>query len=298
MAKKEVTYRVFNIQNQELTIDAANLKDELRQRLAGCKIEQRLIPLRENDDSDFDLLGAFAPATGTGQDADFFFGTMMRLKPAKEIKALPDNYRELSTLEENALREVQEIKGKIVCSSLYHFLIKGNLLITDLKSNITIDSFQRYINRLLMNASYVFTPRIVAGNLKLKDINHVVFVDDFSGGNATLPLKNMARKAIKAISPEVRGLNGLMNSKIASAKMRIDFQRPKRMKESDYAQKLGAILAPIQNLEKVHFYLKNGKKLQGSQLLDMHKMTLEDDIITPMTYIKSMKDVIQSIEQL
>jgi len=299
MAKKDITYRVFNIYNQEISNDATNLKGELRQRLAKCKVEQRLIPLKENDDSNFDLLGAFAPAIGTNPNTDFFFGTMMRLKPAKEIKALPDNYRELSTLEESALREIQEIKDKIVCSSLYHFLIKGNMLITDLKQNILIDALQIYINKLLMDAKYVFTPRIVTEDLRLRDIKSVVFMDDFSQENATqLSLKSLTRKAIKTISPKVRGLNNIMESKIASARMIIDFERPKQMKDSDYMKKLEAFLAPIQNLENVHFCLKNGKKLQGTDLVYIHKTTLEDDIITPLTYINSMKNVLQSIEKL
>lgn len=91
MVKKKVTYRVFEIKNNELTKDATGLKDDLRDCLKGSKIEKRLIPVKEDEDTLKDLLGAFAPST-TASDKDYFYGVMMRLRPAKEIKALPDNF--------------------------------------------------------------------------------------------------------------------------------------------------------------------------------------------------------------
>ena len=63
MAKKNVTYRVFVIKNEELTYDATDLKDVLRTKLANSNVERRLIPVKEGDDSEKDLLGAFAPAS-------------------------------------------------------------------------------------------------------------------------------------------------------------------------------------------------------------------------------------------
>ena len=60
MAKKNVTYRVFIIKNEELTHDATDLKDVLRTKLANSNVERRLIPVKEGDDSEKDLLGAFA----------------------------------------------------------------------------------------------------------------------------------------------------------------------------------------------------------------------------------------------
>lgn len=118
MVKKNVTYRVFEIKNNELTKDATELKNDLRNCLMNSKIEKRLIPVKEDDDTLKDLLGAFAPST-TAEDKDYFYGVMMRLRPAKEIKALPDNFEQLTELEESTLQEIKEIAGKIVCSNLY-----------------------------------------------------------------------------------------------------------------------------------------------------------------------------------
>ena len=93
MAKKNVTYRVFIIKNEELTHDAIDLKDVLRTKLANSNVERRLIPVKEGDDSEKDLLGAFAPAS-IEEDAEYVYGVMMRLKPAKEFEALPDNFEQ------------------------------------------------------------------------------------------------------------------------------------------------------------------------------------------------------------
>ena len=71
MAKKNLTYRVFEIKNNELTEDATGLKDDLRVILRDSKIERRLIPVKEDDDTLKDLLGAFAPST-TAPDKEYF----------------------------------------------------------------------------------------------------------------------------------------------------------------------------------------------------------------------------------
>lgn len=302
MAKKNVTYRVFVVKNEELTQDATDLKDVLRRKLVDSNVERRLINVKENDNSEKDLLGAFAPA-GNVENADYVYGVMMRLKPAKEIKALPDNFEQLQELPEADLLELQEIEGRTICSNLYHFLIKGKYLITDLPQIQTISSFQRYLSRLLVNRTYGFAPYLMRRDIKLKDIRTVTFRDSMSSipqgeERNKLSLKNITKSAIKFISPDVRKLNEILEANMVSAQMVINFECPKRMEQETYARKLGAILAPIQNLNDVYFTLNNGMKLLGSDMVFTHKETLEDDVITPMTYIRSMLSVLDSIEEL
>ena len=143
MAKKNVTYRVFEIKNEELTNDATDLKEVLRAKLANSNVERRLIPVKNEEDSEKDLLGSFAPATGIDSDATWVYGVMMRLKPAKEFKKLPDNFEQLAELNESELLELEEVEGKMICSSLYHFLIMDKYLITDLPQIQTISGFQK-----------------------------------------------------------------------------------------------------------------------------------------------------------
>ena len=210
MERKKVTYRVFTIQNASLSHDASDLKDELRTRLAQSNIEHRLIPVNEDDDSINDLLSSFAPATGTA-DPGYFYGVMMRLKPAKEIKALPDNYMKLPELSEEQLREIQEVAGKTVCSGIFHFLIMGTFLITDLPQIQTISSFEKYINRFLGDAEYYFRPYLHRKDLRLNDISKVVFRESFApmpqNDNNPVSIQQPVRKLFRYISPEVKGLN-------------------------------------------------------------------------------------------
>lgn len=299
MERKKVTYRVFTIQNASLSHDASDLKDELRTRLAQSNIEHRLIPVNEDDDSINDLLSSFAPATGTA-DPGYFYGVMMRLKPAKEIKALPDNYMKLPELSEEQLREIQEVAGKTVCSGIFHFLIMGTFLITDLPQIQTISSFEKYINRFLGDAEYYFRPYLHRKDLRLNDISKVVFRESFApmpqNDNNPVSIQQPVRKLFRYISPEVKGLNKILTSSIVSANMVISFEKPRKMKQQDYNKQLGAILAPIQDLENVYFTLHSGMKIQGSDLVYTHKETLEAEIITPLTYIKSMRAVLESIQ--
>lgn len=300
MAKKNVTYRVFIIKNEELTHDATDLKDVLRTKLANSNVERRLIPVKEGDDSEKDLLGAFAPASNV-EDAEYVYGVMMRLKPAKEFRALPDNFEQLVELPEADLLELQEVEGKTICSNLYHFMIRGKYLITDLPQIQTITGFQKYLSKLLVNRTYGFAPYLMRKELKLKDISTVTFKDPLrptpqDEGENMFPLKKIVKGAIKFISPEVKKLSEIMDSNMVSAHMVINFGRPKKMAPEVYAKKLGAILAPIQDLDCVYFTLNNGMKLLGSDLVFTHKETLEDDVITPITYIRSMCAVLDTIE--
>ena len=300
MAKKNVTYRVFIIKNEELTHDATDLKDVLRTKLANSNVERRLIPVKEGDDSEKDLLGAFAPASNV-EDAEYVYGVMMRLKPAKEFRALPDNLEQLVELPEADLLELQEVEGKTICSNLYHFMIRGKYLITDLPQIQTITGFQKYLSKLLVNRTYGFAPYLMRKELKLKDISTVTFKDPLrptpqDEGENMFPLKKIVKGAIKFISPEVKKLSEIMESNMVSAHMVLNFERPKKMAPEVYAKKLGAILAPIQDLDCVYFTLNNGMKLLGSDLAFTHKETLEDDVITPITYIRSMCAVLDTIE--
>jgi hypothetical protein len=290
MAKKNVTYRVFIIKNEELTHDATDLKDVLRTKLANSNVERRLIPVKEGDDSEKDLLGAFAPVSNV-EDAEYVYGVMMRLKPAKEFRALPDNFEQLVELPETDLLELQEVEGKTICSSLYHFMIRGKYLITDLPQIQTITGFQKYLSKLLVNRTYGFAPYLMRKDLKLKDISTVTFKDPLrptpqDEGENMFSLKKIVKGAIKFIGPEVKKWSEIMDSNMVSAHMVLNFERPKKMEPEVYAKKLGAILAPIQDLDCVFFTLNNGMKLLGSDLVFTHKETLEDDVITPMTYIR------------
>ena len=299
MERKKVTYRVFMIQNASLSHDASDLKDELRTKLAQSNIEHRLIPVNEDDDSMNDLLSSFFPATGA-PDSGYFYGVMMRLKPAKEIKALPDDYMKLPELSEEQLKEIQEVAGKTICSGIFHFLIMGDFLITDLPQIQNISVFEKYINRFLGDAEYYFRPYLHRKDLRLNDISKVVFKESFApmpqNDNNPVSIQQPVRKLFRYISPEVKGLNKILASNIVSANMVISFEKPRKMKQQDYNKQLGAILAPIQNLENVYFTLRSGMKIQGSDLVYTHKETLEAEIITPLTYIKSMRAVLESIQ--
>ena len=299
MERKKVTYRVFTIQNASLSHDASDLKDELRTKLAQSNIEHRLIPVNEDDDSINDLLSSFFPATGA-PDSGYFYGVMMRLKPAKEIKALPDDYMKLLELSEEQLKEIQEVAGKTICSGIFHFLIMGDFLITDLPQIQNISVFEKYINRFLGDAEYYFRPYLHRKDLRLNDISKVVFKESFApmpqNDNNPVSIQQPVRKLFRYISPEVKGLNKILASNIVSANMVISFEKPRKMKQQDYNKQLGAILAPIQNLENVYFTLQSGMKIQGSDLVYTHKETLEAEIITPLTYIKSMRAVLESIQ--
>lgn len=299
MVKKNVTFRVFEIKSTKLTIPAESLCQKLSDKIAGTNIEKRLIPVKDTDDRIKDLLGSH-----TINNNDFFYGVMMRLKPAKEVKTLPDDFQSLEELSETELQEVKEIIGKTICGSSYHFMIKGNLLITDLPGNYDISSFQQYISKFLLNDTFTFIPYIIRNKIKFKDIKTVVFKDSLYKGKQsyndankkTVSLFQPVTELLSKMCQEPQDLHKILADELVSAQMVIKFERPKKMTLDDYANKLGILLAPVQGLQNVEFTLNNGSKFQGSKIVFMKKVLLEGDEITAQTYINNMKKVLCELE--
>ena len=221
MARKTVVFRAFVIKNEDLTHEEADLEAQLKAKLANTNVEDRLKNVSDDNDKVKALLSSYAPAANT--QGDYLYGTVMQLKPAREISALPDDYLQKPSLNENELREIVEIAGKTICSRIYHFLIKDKYLITDLKDTSTISVFSNYISKLLPEKKYGFVPAISDKNLKLSNIVHVVFTDNFDNQSGEMTIKNPVMKLIKKMSPQVRGLNKIMENKLVRAKMTIDF---------------------------------------------------------------------------
>jgi len=293
MARKTVVFRAFVIKNEDLTHEEADLEAQLKAKLANTNVEDRLKNVSDDNDKVKDLLSSYAPAANT--QGDYLYGTVMQLKPAREISALPDDYLQKPSLNENELREIVEIAGKTICSRIYHFLIKDKYLITDLKDTSTISVFSNYISKLLPEKKYGFEPAISDKNLKLSNIVHVVFSDNFDNQSGEMTIKNPVMKLIKKMSPQVRGLNKIMENKLVRAKMTIDFSRPKNVTKDDYARQLGALLAPVQDLSFVQFTMNNGQQIYGHELAFSKRITLEADIISDITYIEAMKGVVSEL---
>ena len=293
MARKTVVFRAFVIKNEDLTHEEADLEAQLKAKLANTNVEDRLKNVSDDNDKVKDLLSSYAPAANT--QGDYLYGTVMQLKPAREISALPDDYLQKPYLNENELREIVEIAGKTICSRIYHFLIKDKYLITDLKDTSTISVFSNYISKLLPEKKYGFVPAISDKNLKLSNIVHVVFSDNFDNQSGEMTIKNPVMKLIKKMSPQVRGLNKIMENKLVRAKMTIDFSRPKNVTKDDYARQLGALLAPVQDLSFVQFTMNNGQQIYGHELAFSKRITLEADIISDITYIEAMKGVVSEL---
>ena len=293
MARKTVVFRAFVIKNEDLTHEEADLEAQLKAKLANTNVEDRLKNVSDDNDKVKDLRSSYAPAANT--QGDYLYGTVMQLKPAREISALPDDYLQKPSLNENELREIVEIAGKTICSRIYHFLIKDKYLITDLKDTSTISVFSNYISKLLPEKKYGFVPAISDKNLKLSNIVHVVFSDNFDNQSGEMTIKNPVMKLIKKMSPQVRGLNKIMENKLVRAKMTIDFSRPKNVTKDDYARQLGALLAPVQDLSFVQFTMNNGQQIYGHELAFSKRITLEADIISDITYIEAMKGVVSEL---
>lgn len=293
MARKKVVFRAFTIKNEALTQVESDLESRLKAKLANTTVENRLKNVVDGDDTVKDLLSSYAPAANT--QADYLYGTVMQLKPAKEIKSLPDNYLQMASLSENQLSEIAEIAGKTICSRIYHVLIKGNLLITDLKGSSTISVFSNYLSKLLPEKRFGFIPTISNNDIKLSNIVHVVFSDNFDNQNPDITIKNPVKRLIKKISPQVRGLDRIMANKLVKAKLSIDFSKPRNVTNDDYARQLGALLAPIQDLDFVQFSMNNGQQIYGHELAYSKAVTLEADIINDVTYIHAMRSIVAEL---
>lgn len=295
---KSVTFRVFKIENAEKSIKTAQLREALSERMKTAQdIGKRLMHLNDkNPDSDSDVLSSFADAAAS----KYFYGAIMRFTLAKNVPAIPNDFLNLPEVKETELEVPQELKGKMLCRYVYHILVTDDYIVTDLNKEYSITRLEKYINYLLLGATYDFVPCVMSNVIKLSDIKNIVFKNPAiprENLKIDLDLKDKICEFVKQLFPTMDTLDEVMNDNIISAKMMVSFNRPGDMLEEDYENKLAYVLKPVSDPDLVSIGMVKGREIKGSNILFTESKDFEIDQISDEDYIKAMKEVLCSYEK-
>lgn len=292
---KTVNFRLFKVSNRsnEKYSPIFNL---LTSSLEGGKkyVEHRIMSLRENENSDKDVLGYFA------KTEMYIYGVMMRIANAKDVPELPLNFEkeENINIEEILKEAAKNTSDKKVCKSMYHFLITEDYVVTDLPNNRPITCLQDYINWLLLQPKdlcFTMYPVIEPGKILMSQLKQVIFKDAF------LPMPSEKKSGIKArvdkfmdllIEGNDLTMRELHEKNIISATLTVSFDKPKKMEAADYEKTMSAILKTIDRPDNVVFQMNNKKELSGSKLLYSRSKILENEpVLKDKDYIDAMWSV-------
>lgn len=229
----------------------------------------------------------------------------MRIAYAKDVQELPDNFDKIENIDIEQILKDAEQKGseKMVCKSMYHFLIIDDCVITDLPKSRPITCFQDYINWLLnmpKDSAFSINPAVERDKILLSQIRQVVFKDAF------VPLFEEKKSTIrlhvdKFLNSLIEGndltMKDLHEKHIVSATLTVSFDKPRKMEVDDYEKYLSAILKTSDKPDNVVFKIKGNKLLNGNELLFSRSKQLENEpILKDADYIGAMKQVKQEYE--
>ena len=299
--KKDVNFRLFKVVNKSLTGNENTLIAKLSESLADGKkmVDSRIMPLKEQEPSDKDVLGACA------KTKEYIYGIMMRIACAKDVPELPDDFSKLENIDVNKIIEDANKKesSKMVCKSMYHVLISGDYVVTDLPKSRPISCFQDYVNWLLIlpdTMQFSINPVIDTGKIQLKRLKSVVFKDAFE------PMPQEKKSGVKRavdsflnaiIEGDDISMKKLHEKRIVSARLTVDFDKPRKMTVDDYEKTMSAILKTANKPENVNFVMNDKKELTGNDLLYSRTIKLENEpVLKDNDYIHAMKGIINDYE--
>lgn len=283
---KKITLNAYQIDNINLKEEYSTLMPNLIKKLNEQKGKAKERRMKLNSESiEEDILTDYS----INANMPYVWGVMWRIAPTKDMPNIPEN------LFENEKITTNDIKTEVANENLrtkkdqFYFAINKFHLVTNLPKS-RIKSLQDYLNWFLTiergENLYSFTPMVMTPEkTKLSEIKDIVIGNSkntYQGSkekeeNLSLSNKvcNFAVDKLGGLVNEMPELKSLMDNNILSARLVINFKKPRKMKEEDYNRMLGTFMKPISDSEMVAFKLKSGKMITGKELLMSKSVEVE-----------------------
>ena len=310
--KKKITLQAYDIENKEIEQAYSDLQSKLKAKLnAHGMADSRRMKLNL-ESTEEDLLSDYAISEL------YVFGVIWRIAPAKEVPSIPDKLFENATIQINDIQD-QEKNASLICKDHYYFSLNNHFLITNLPKS-RVKSLQVYLNWLLESERgdklYKITPKVKAPkDIKLSEIKNIVFTNptqkedkekkkkkekeaEKEKGKTVSRIFEFAEESLKKVIEDIPNLQKMIDSNILSAKLLVNFSKPRKMEEDDYERLLGAYMKPISDSDGVTFKLKDGKKISGSDILRIKNVEIEkidDTRISEQELIQEMEAFLREL---
>lgn len=281
---KEIKLRSFSIENTDITLAESDAYTKLKEKLEKSPTanERRMVLNPNDENKEEDLISYFSQDGIEGSQ----FCTMLRIAPGGHIQHINDVLLNKNKFTMEELGE-SDIDVSAIYKDHYYFTISNKFLVTNLPGNITIKRLQTYISWML-GKLYEFTPMLEESKLRsLEDVRHITFQDPGQGGptstsaqNATstsiLDLGKAAVQVLRNALTDTKGLSDIELSQMVSAKLVLQFQRPKKGDTEAMKKAYAAMLKPVSDLENVTIRTKDHKTIaQGKDLIRAKTVKIE-----------------------
>lgn len=285
---KLVKLRAFKFENNLVSQPNTKIMDVLSKKLKDTNVkERRMVLNNQEEDKEEDLISYYEPRNKIA-----VMGIVMRIAPADETHAIPDNLFDKNKIEMTELQNIENEVGYIQ-KDHYYFYLNDRYVITTLRSNLPIIRFQTYLNWLLseerQNNLYEISPIIsLPPATSLNELKSLSFTDtsihgsakaDTSIGKGTglvkAQIKKTALDALKELFVDTKTFEEIKNSQILNAEILIKFVKPKGMKKEEFTRFMAATLKPISECDNVILKTKNHGTLKGSDIQRVKNVEIE-----------------------
>lgn len=282
MAK--VRLRTFEIINSDINKSQSDLGDKLRTHLTNSKEvnERRMLLNPEDPQQEEDLISDFGK---NSKSPDPIFCTMLRV-------ALGNNVQHVNnTLFSRQKFTIADLNSSIVDAEAiyknhYYFAVNNNFLVTNLPGNLTITRLQTYLNWLL-NELYEINPMVADEAMpELSQIKDIVVRDTIINPSAESDGDTSKKSAFDLGAAALNYVIGALSDtkdlstheleQMISAKLIIEFRKPKKNDDDKVRKAFGALLKPVADLDNFEFTTRNNKKIiKGKKILRTKEVTIE-----------------------
>lgn len=263
----------------------SDLGDKLRSKLQSSAAvhDRRMLLNAEDPQKEEDLISDFARNSSTG---DPIFCTMLRVALGNNVQHIDGT---LFSKQNFTIAELNNsvVNAEAIYKNHYYFAVNNNFLITNMPGNLTITRLQTYLNWLL-NDLYEINPLVAQDAMpELADIKDIVVRDPVTGstlasseGKATFGktfnLGRVALDMVREALTDTKNITDHQLEQMISAKLVIEFKKPKKDDDEQIKRAFGALLKPVSDLDNFEFMTRNNKRIiKGKKLLRVKDVTIE-----------------------
>lgn len=278
MSSRKITLRVFSFNNTRITDSVCNVYGDLVDKLENSEdADERAMPLNhEEQNGEKDLISYYKTQSKTNS----IFCLMMRIAPREDHQPIPEKLLKKKMFNLVDVEKYTNDNGSsVIIKDHYYFLLGDGFIITNLPGNKTCKSLQAYLSWIVKDELLELTPVILSDNysMSVNQIKSIAIGDaviqdisrkkseksdsQYQTSKKTISLKDSALVVLKKIFADVDSLSDMNMQQLISAKLLIEFKKPRNMSKEDYDRQFGTLLKPVADLENFVFKDKNNRTI-------------------------------------
>lgn len=308
---RKMKLRAFEITNKNIGKVNSGLIENLQLKLKESVEtgERRMVLNSDEENPEEDLISHH------NYSNNIQFCTMLRIAPGKDVQHINEQLFKKPSFTIADLNS-STIDGVAVYKEHYYFGVAGDYIVTTLRGNIPIIRLQTYLNWYL-NQIYDINPVISKSVSKeLSDVKSVTVMDPVSRaaysasptgatitpstGKSILNLTSYALEKVKDMFVDAPALNDVDLANLISAKLIIEFSKPKKNDSEAVKKAYAALLKPMTDIDHVQLNGRDGKSYKkGSDILRTKTVDIdltESGNINENTLMQSMAAFILELE--